>query len=77
MPTIGDVISKRSERPGGATWETSSLLAKAILSAEAAGEGGETTEAAADGEAKPEEGTEKAADGAKGKEEGKAPAEKK
>ena len=45
--------------------------------AEADGEGGETTEAAADGEAKPEEGTEKAADGAKGKEEGKAPAEKK
>ena len=45
--------------------------------AEAAGEGGETTEAAADGEAKPEEGTEKAADGAKRKEEGKAPAEKK
>ena len=45
--------------------------------AEAYGEGGETTEAAADGEAKPEEGTEKAADGAKGKEEGKAPAEKK
>ena len=45
--------------------------------AEAEGEGGEATEAAADGDAKPEEGAEKAADGDKGKEEGKAPAEKK
>ena len=45
--------------------------------AEAEGEGGETAEAAADGDAKPEDGAEKAADGDKGKEEGKAPAEKK
>ena len=45
--------------------------------AEAEGEGGEATEAAADGDAKPEDGAEKAADGEKGKEEGKAPAEKK
>ena len=45
--------------------------------AEAEGEGGETAEAAADGDAKPEEGAEKAADGDKGKDEGKAPAEKK
>ena len=45
--------------------------------AEAEGEGGEATEAAADGDAKPEEGAEKVADGDKGKEEGKAPAEKK
>ena len=45
--------------------------------AEAEGEGGEATEAAADGDAKPEEGAEKAADGDKGKEEGKASAEKK
>ena len=45
--------------------------------AEAEGEGGEATEAAADGDAKPEEGAEKAADGDKGKEEGKTPAEKK
>ena len=45
--------------------------------AEAEGEGGETAEAAASGDAKPEEGAEKAADGDKGKEEGKAPAEKK
>ena len=45
--------------------------------AEAEGEGGEATEAAADGDAKPEEGAEKAADGDKGKDEGKAPAEKK
>ena len=45
--------------------------------AEAEGEGGETAEAAADGDAKPEEGAEKAVDGDKGKEEGKAPAEKK
>ena len=45
--------------------------------AEAEGEGGETAEAAAGGDAKPEEGAEKAADGDKGKEEGKAPAEKK
>ena len=45
--------------------------------AEAEGEGGETAEAAADGDAKPEVGAEKAADGDKGKEEGKAPAEKK
>ena len=45
--------------------------------AEAEGEGGETAEAAADGDAKPEEGAEKAADAVKGKEEGKAPAEKK
>ncbi len=44
--------------------------------AEAEGEGGEAAEAAADGDAKPEEG-EKTADGDKGKEEGKAPAEKK
>ena len=44
--------------------------------AEAEGEGGEATEAAADGDAKAEEG-EKTADGDKGKEEGKAPAEKK
>ena len=44
---------------------------------EAEGEGGETAEAAASGDAKPEEGAEKAADGDKGKEEGKAPAEKK
>ena len=44
--------------------------------AEAEGEGGEA-EAAASGDAKPEEGAEKAADGDKGKEEGKAPAEKK
>ena len=45
--------------------------------AEAEGEGGDTAEATADGDAKPEEGAEKAADGDKGKEEGKAPAEKK
>ena len=45
--------------------------------AEAEGEGGETTEVAADGDAKSEEGAEKATDGDKGKEEGKAPAEKK
>ena len=45
--------------------------------AEAEGEGGDAAEAAADGDAKPEEGSEKAADGDKGKEEGKAPAEKK
>ena len=45
--------------------------------AEAEGEGGETAEAATEGDAKPEEGAEKAADGDKGKEEGKAPAEKK
>ena len=45
--------------------------------AEAEGEGGETAEAAADGDAKPEEGAEKATDGDKGKDEGKAPAEKK
>ena len=45
--------------------------------AEAEGEGGETAEAAADGDAKPQEGSEKAADGDKGKEEGKAAAEKK
>ena len=45
--------------------------------AEAEGEGGETAEAAADGDAKPEEGAEKAADSDKGKDEGKAPAEKK
>ena len=45
--------------------------------AEAAGEGGEAAEAAADGDAKSEDGAEKAADGDKGKEEGKAPAEKK
>ena len=45
--------------------------------AEAEGEGGETAEAAASGDAKPEEGAEKAADGDKGKDEGKAPAEKK
>ena len=45
--------------------------------AEAEGEGGETAEAATDGDAKPEEGAEKAADGDKGKEEGKTPAEKK
>ena len=45
--------------------------------AEAEGEGGETAEAAASGDAKTEEGAEKAADGDKGKEEGKAPAEKK
>ncbi len=45
--------------------------------AEAEGEGGDTAEAAADGDAKPEEGSEKAAEGDKGKEEGKAPAEKK
>ena len=45
--------------------------------AEDVGEGGEAAEAAADGDAKPEEGAEKAADGDKGKEEGKAPAEKK
>ena len=38
---------------------------------------GEAAEAAAGGDAKPEEGAEKAADGDKGKEEGKAPAEKK
>ena len=44
---------------------------------EAEGEGGESAEAAADGDAKPEEGGEKAAEGDKGKEEGKAPAEKK
>ena len=44
---------------------------------EAEGEGGEAAEAAAGGDAKPEEGAEKAADGDKGKEEGKAPAEKK
>ena len=45
--------------------------------AEAEGEGGETAEAAAGGDAKPEEGAEKATDGDKGKDEGKAPAEKK
>ena len=45
--------------------------------AEAEGEGGETADAAAAGDAKPEEGAEKAADGDKGKDEGKAPAEKK
>ena len=45
--------------------------------AEAEGEGGEATEAAADGDAKPEEGAEKAADADKGKDEGKAPTEKK
>ena len=45
--------------------------------AEAEGEGGETAEAAVDGDAKPEESAEKAADGDKGKDEGKAPAEKK
>ena len=45
--------------------------------AEAEGEGGDTAEAAADGDAKPEEGSEKAAEADKGKEEGKAPAEKK
>ncbi len=45
--------------------------------AEAEGEGGDSAEAAAGGDAKPEEGVEKAADGDKGKEEGKAPAEKK
>ncbi len=45
--------------------------------AETEGEGGEAAEAAAGGDAKPEEGTEKAAEGDKGKEEGKAPAEKK
>ena len=45
--------------------------------AEAEGEGGDTAEATADGDAKPEESAEKAADGDKGKEEGKAPAEKK
>ena len=44
--------------------------------AEADGEGGETAEAATDGDAKPEN-AEKTADGDKGKEEGKAPAEKK
>ena len=45
--------------------------------AEAEGEGGETAEAAADGDTKPEEGADKTTDGDKGKEEGKAPAEKK
>ena len=45
--------------------------------AEAEGEGGETADAAADGEVKSEEGSDKAPDGDKGKEDGKAPAEKK
>ena len=45
--------------------------------AEAEGEGGDTAEAAADGDAKPEEGSEKAEEADKGKEEGKDPAEKK
>ena len=45
--------------------------------AEAEGEGGETADAAADGEVKSEEGSDKVPDSDKGKEDGKAPAEKK
>ncbi len=45
--------------------------------AEADGDGGETAEVSADGEAKPSDGGEKTSDGDKNKEEAKTPAEKK